>query len=209
MEAGHRPRRGVESVRGAIGVLGAVVAAVGLAASAAWGTAGGQTSGSVCPGGKLTVTEAAIAGTDGVHLPLQLDVTTADLSQLAMASTAASVEEATAWVLPIYRARVMTVAVAAALSPADAVALRDGAELVVERPEGARSWLFRGRVSLVVQGVEVACDLAELPEVAGGTITPPASPDTTAASDRPAGAGSGGAVGPTPSGPPVGSATTL
>ena len=140
-------------------------AAAALVGGCGFAGAGQQTEGSVCAEAKVQLPADAVALSDGVMIPLVIDVTTEDLSQLPTSTADTPEEVARGAALAIYRERAGTIATVAGLPAARVANVQDKVVLQSLLPPDAASWQFTGRLVLLVRRPEQACALGTLPEV--------------------------------------------
>lgn len=191
-------------------VLAAAAVLSGALAAAGVATAQSDSEAAACGSGKLTLPSGVVTRTGGIDIPVLVDVHTADLSELPGAALAASPGEPEAIdaVLPVYRARLITIATNAATNAGhDGVALADRQQregLDVARPADGGAWRYEGTARLTAADVEQACTLAAMPEVdrvysVEALLDATGSPTTTSTS---------GTANPGPSNPSAATATT-
>jgi hypothetical protein len=118
----------------------------------------------VCAQQNVRLPSDAVALSEGVMIPIVVDVTTEDLSDLPTSAGANPEAIAREAALAIYRARAGTIATAAGLPLARVANVQDKIVLHSERPDGA-GWRFSGRLVLLVEEPEQVCALGDLPEV--------------------------------------------
>lgn len=168
-------------------LLGGALAVAGVAAAQS------DSEAAACPSRTLTLPSNVVARTGGINIPVLVDVHTSDLSDLPGAALTASAGAPAAIdaVLPVYRARLITIATFAGL---DAVGIADRQQrqgLDATRPSDSPAWRYEGTALLTAADVEQACALAALPEVdrvysvdalldaTGGSASTTAAPPST------------------------------